>query len=81
MHRTSRQEEGQPQVSLLFTVQSGNQGLARDGRAPWRSLTPCCLVSFFPGVGDPLKSLPSCPCVLFYQRAKEEGIGTIPGSI
>lgn len=39
------------------------------------------LISFFPGVGDPLKSLPSCPCVLFYERAKEEGISTIPGSI
>lgn len=51
------------------------------GAVPGALSLHAALISFFPGVGEPLKSLPSCPSVLFYQRAKEEGISTTPGSL
>lgn len=67
---------GEPAI----TVQSGNQGLARDGGAPWYPLTPCCPRLIFPRGRRPFK-IPSSLSLLFYQCARQEGISTIPGSI
>lgn len=61
MCRASRQEEGLPQVSLQSPSRVETKDSPGMEALPGTLSLHAALVSFFPGVGGPLKSLPPCP--------------------